>query len=179
MYNPKPNSNHLFLTNLEKLIINDDEMMRLLVYPCAGWNETTQEEIYDPLDSRLSNIVDDSKKYWDLVEDKFRKGSKRMQIEETKSAVLYMYEGRERPIFGNAYLNKKEVVFRIVMSEDFEVDSRISRISDRLSYLLTREIEIAGFGKLSLVGKNPRESPLGNRLQEDVYQYTVLAKARG
>lgn len=179
MSNLKPNTNRLFLTNIEKLIINDETMMRLLVYAPEDWNEELQKEIFDPLDERLPNIVDDSKKYWELVEDKVRKGSKRMRIESTKSAVLYIAEGRERPIFGNNYLNKKEVAFRIVVNEDFEVDDRISRISDRLSHLLMRESEVAGYGKIDIVGKNPREAPLGNRLQEDIYSYIVLSKSGG
>ena len=112
MYQPKPNSNSQFLFNLEKLIISDEIMMRLLVYQPAGWDEENQREIYDPLDERLPNIVDEnSDDYWELVEDKFRKGYKRMHIENIKSAVLYVHEGRERSIWGNPYFNTKEVVF--------------------------------------------------------------------
>lgn len=174
------NSNSQFLINLERLIISDEIMVRLLFYPSSGWDEENQRELYDPLDSRNPNLVnEDSDEYWEIVKDKFRKGSKRMQIEDVKSVVLYMHEGRERPIWGNSFINTKEVVFKIVAHEDFEEDTRISRISSRLSYLLTHEIEIAGYGKLRLSGKNYRESPLGNRLQEDIYLYNVLSKSKG
>lgn len=180
MYSPRPNTNNLFLTNLEKRLINDEVLIRLLHYPPYGWDEDTQTLILDPLDSKLPNLVDvNSDLYWDIVEEKFRQGSKRMEIENVKSAVLYMFEGRERGLFGNPYVNKKEVVFKIVINEDFEVDNRISRISDRIGYLLMRESEIAGYGTIGIVGKNPREAPLGNRLQEDIYYYHVMAKPNG
>ena len=175
----KPNTNELYLTNIQKILFTDETLMRLLVYPPRGWDEIKQIEILDPLNPLLPNIVDDSYEYWQIVEDKVRFGSKRMQIENIKSAVLYMFEGTERPYFGNPYLSKKQVVFKIVVNEEFEVDKRISRISDRISHLIMRTSEVAGYGIIVQVGKNSRESPLGNRLQEDIYEYTVMTKANG
>lgn len=174
MYKPRPNSNSQFLTNIEKLIINDEILMRLLVYAPSTWDEDKQVMIPPPLDESLPNIVDGSRKYVNYAKEKFRKGSKRMRIEHTKSAVLYMHEGRERPVFGNSFMHTKEVTFRIIVNEDFEIDNRISDISDRLAQLLLHQKGIAGVSSIKLVGKNPREAPLGNRLQEDTYSYNIL-----
>lgn len=174
MYKPRPNSNSQALTNIEKILINDEILMRLLFYPPSKWDDEKQVMIPTPLDDSLPNVVDGSKKYWNIVKDKFRKGSKRMQIEHTKSAVLYMHEGRERPVFGHPYMHTKEVTFRIVINEDFEIDNRISDISERIGQLILHRNDIAGVSKLRLVGKNPREAPLGNRLQEDTYVYNIL-----
>lgn len=175
MYNPKPNSNSAFLNAIEKILINDEELMRLLVYEPSRWDDEKQILIPTPLDTVLPDIVDGSKKYWEITKDKVRKGNKRYKIEATKSAVLYIHEGRERPVFGNSYATTKEVVFRIIIHEDYEVDYRISDISTRIGELLLHKPKIAGVSSIRLIGKNPREAPLANRLQEDIYSYNVLS----
>lgn len=179
MYKRKPSINSQFLTSIEKVLISDEILMRLLYYPPMGWDESKQKEILDPLDERLPNIVNEnSDEYWEIVEDKVRKGYKRMSVEHTKSAVLYMHEGRDRTKYHNNFIHVQELIFKIVVHEEFEIDNRISDISSRISYLIEQKSGITGGGKIRFVASNPREAPVANRLKEDIYSYNIARIGR-
>lgn len=165
-----------FLTRIEKVLISDEEFVRLLKYPPMGFDETTQTMIPDPLDESLPNLVDDSDEYWELVSDRFRKGLKRTDIENDATVIVYMYEGRERKVFGSPLFSTKEIRLRIFIQELYESDSRISRLTTRIKQLLINEIGLAGYGKLNLSGISQYDAPLGYRCSEISLTFNILTK---
>lgn len=160
----KPASLYLFMNNIEKVLIADEELLRLLTYKPMGYDEQTHTEIPDPLSSDLPNLVDTtSKDYWNLVRDRIRKGDKRTNINDDSKCVIYLQEGRERSVWGNAFQVDQEVILSILVHEDYEDDWRMSRIRDRVYELLIHRQEMAGFGKFESVGGDPRDAAKGFR----------------
>lgn len=167
-----------FLKNIEQVLIKDEILMRLLKYQPEDLTGVS------PLDDSLPEVVpdfdtakeDEIDEYWELVNERFRRGLKRTDIENESIVVIYMYEGRKFRIFGNDQLSKQEVRFTILAHESYESDSRFSWISDRLSYLLAGEKYIAGIGKLRFVSSKPFEAPLGYRKVEETYEFTTNTK---
>jgi len=167
-----------FLDNIEIVLINDEDFMRLLKYKPKGRDAGTNTIHPDPLDyDALANVVDeDSEEYWKLVEERFRRGIKRTDIENDAIVLVYMYAGRERPLFRNHFFSKQEVKFRVFAHEVFEKDSRIERIISAIKKALIRESEIAGLGTIELVGVNEYEAPLGYRTSELVLSLLINTK---
>lgn len=166
-----------YLKNIEQVLINDEIFMRLLKYQPE---ELTGKH---PFDSSLPNVVpndnsteDELDAYWELVNERFRKGLKRTDIENDSIVVVYMYEGRKFRIWGNDQLSKQEVRFTILAHESYESDSRFSLIADRISYLLAGEKHIAGIGKMRFISSKPFEAPLGYRKMEETYEFTTNTK---
>lgn len=151
-----------FMTNLE-VALQDEELMRLLVYKPQGYDEKLKQLTPDPLDSSLPDLLDGSKKSWDLLRDRIRKGDKRTDIDDDSKCILYLQEGRERPVFGNAFFVKQEVIIGVLVHEDFEDDWRMSRIRDRIYEILIHTVGVAGFGKLESNGGDPYDAPEGFR----------------
>lgn len=156
-----------YLNMIEQILINDEIFMRLLKYQ--------PEEItgVSPLDESLPNVVDDSEEYWDLVNERFRRGNKRTDIENDSIVIVYMYEGRARTVWKNQYLTNQEIRFSIFIHHSFESDSRISLISDRIGRLILDRDNHIGYSPPRLLGKNPYEAPMGYRKQEDTYLITI------
>lgn len=153
-----------FMNNIERILIADEELMRLLFYKPAGYDIDSQTQILDPLDEALPNIVDtDSDDYWELVKDRIRKGDKRTNINDDSKCIIYLQEGRERSIWGNAFQVEQDVILSILIHEDYEDDYRMSRIRDRVFELLIHRKGMAGFGKFESVGSDPRDAPKGFR----------------
>lgn len=160
----KPASLYLFMTNIEKILIKDEELLRLLTYKPMGFDEKTQKEIPDPLSTELPNLVDpNSPDYWNLVKDRIRKGDKRTNINDDSKCVIYLQEGRERSVWGNAFQVNQEVILSILIHEDYEDDFRMSRIRDRVYALLIHKKGMAGFGKFESIGGDPRDAAKGFR----------------
>ena len=166
-----------FLDNIEVVLINDENFMRLLKYKPQGRDSATNAINPDPLDETLPNVVNEnSEDYWKLVEERFRRGIKRTDIENDAIVLVYMYAGRERPLFRNHFFSKQEVKFRVFAHEVFEKDSRIERIISAIKKALIRESEIAGLGTIELVGVNEYEAPLGYRTSELVLSLLINTK---
>lgn len=164
-----------YLVKIQQLLINDEVFMRLLKYAPEGMNGRTY--VPDPLDESLPNVVNpQSDEYWKLVEERVRQGNKRSDINDTELCIVYIYHGRKRRIFDNRTLVKQEVKIDIYIHETFEIDNRMDRLSDRLSYLLMGETGVAGIGRMDYVGSNPREAPIGYRKQEEIYVYSTGSK---
>jgi hypothetical protein len=160
----KPASLYLFMTRIEKILIQDEELLRLLTYKPMGFDEKAQTAIPDPLSSDLPNLVDvNSSEYWTLVKDRIRKGDKRTNINDDSKCVIYLQEGRERSIWGNAFQVNQEVILSILVHEDYEDDFRMSRIRDRVYELLIHKKGMAGFGKFESIGGDPRDTVKGFR----------------
>lgn len=153
-----------FMIAIESVLINDEDLLRLLTYKPMGYDEKKQEKILDPLDRRLPNLCDtNSKEYWTLVKDRIRKGDKRTNINDDSKCIIYLQEGRERSIWGNAFQVEQEVILSILIHEDYEDDYRMSRIRDRVYALLINQAGMAGFGKFDSVGGDPRDAVKGFR----------------
>ena len=153
-----------FMTNIEKVLMNDEHLLRLLKYRPRGYDEENQVEYLDPLDDRLPNVLDTSSdEYWRFVIDRIRKGEKRIKLENDVKCFIYIHEGVDRSIFGNACVIEQEVVFGVYIHEEFESDWRMSRIKDRLTHLLVHQIEMAGYGKFEYIGGDLRDATTGYR----------------
>lgn len=152
-----------FMTNIEKILIEDEQLLRLLTYKPRGYDEKKKAPIPDPLDPSLPNLVNGSKEYWALVKDRIRKGDKRTDITDNSKCIIYLQEGRERSKFNNAFLVEQEIILSILVHEDYEDDWRMSRIRDRVFELIIHQKGMAGFGKFESVGSDPRDAPKGFR----------------
>lgn len=160
-----------FFDKIEEVLIKDETLMRLLKYPPKDATNP------DPLDPVLPNVVDEfSDEYWNLVDEKFVKGSQKTEVEEDSTVIICMYEGRNRPVLSSYILSKQEIRFGIIIHEDYEVDRRISRISARIADLISNRPEFVGYGALRPVGKNPSSAPVDFRRQEDIYTYMTNSR---
>jgi len=168
-----------FMNNLEVVLINDEILLRLLTYKPLGYDIEKQEDILEPLSDKLPNLVDNSPEYWLLVKDRIRKGDKRTDINDDSKCIIYVQEGRDRSIFGNAYFVEQEVILSILVHEDYEDDFRMSRIRDRVFELLIHQQNMAGFGKFESVGSDPREAPKGFRRIDYRFKFTNNKKPTG
>lgn len=161
-----------FMNNIEVVLIQDEELVRLLTYKPEGYDTVTQEKIPEPLSDSLPNLVDNSPEYWKLVKDRIRKGDKRTDVNDDSKCIIYIQEGRDRSIFGNAFFVEQEVLLSILVHEDYEDDWRMSRIRDRVFELLIHQQNMAGFGKFESVGSDPREAPKGFRRIDFRFKFT-------
>lgn len=166
-----------FMTNIEVVLKSDEELLRLLVYRPKGYDIENKMRYLDPLDESLPNLVNEnSDEYWELVDDRIRKGEKRAEIEKDIKCYIYMHEGRDRSVFSNACIIEQEVVFGIYIHEKFESDWRMSRIKDRISHLLVHEIGMAGYGKFEYIGGDPRDATTGYRRIDYRYVFKTAKK---
>lgn len=170
---------YYFMNNIEMALINDEDLLRLLVYKPMGYDTINKKMIPDPLDKALPDLVNDSEEYWNLVSDRIRKGEKRTDIENEIKCFLYISEGRRRPVFDNHTLATQEVIFNYYIHESFENDWRISRLTGRVSHLLTHKIELAGLGKFEYAGGDSYDAPKGYRNYTERYVFSTSKKARG
>ena len=168
-----------FMVNIRNQLIKDETLMRLLVYRPEGFSVEDQVDYPDPLSDLLPNIVDeDSSEYWEIADDKVRKGEKFTNINEEIGCYIYVHEGRDRPIFGSPCSIEQEVVLSVYIHELFEEDWRMSRIKDRLTALLVHEIGVAGYGKLEYLGGDPRDATTGYRRIDYRYEFSTAKKRK-
>jgi len=160
------------MTSLEKVLIQDEILLRLLTYKPEGYDIKKKEQILNPLDKSLPDLVDGSDEYWELTKDRIRKGDKRTDINDDSKCIIYMQEGRDRSVFNNAFFVEQEVILSILVHEDYEDDWRMSRIRDRVFDLLIHKQAMAGFGKFESVGSDPREAPKGFRRIDFRFKFT-------
>jgi len=161
-----------FMNNIEKVLINDEWLMRLFAYKPKGFDEEKQIVLLDPLDENLPDIVNNSKEYWALVNDRIRKGDKRTDKSEDSKCIMYIQEGKDRSKFGNAFIVDQEVLISILIHENYETDWRMSRIRDRVFDLLIHKNQMAGFGMFEYVGADPREAPKSFRRMDYRFKFT-------
>ena len=140
-----------FFNNIYTKLRTSEELMRLLHYPPENYSK----KYPDPLDKSLPDLVDDSEKYWDLVEKLIITGTKSTDIEEKGICRLYIYPGRRRPRWGNFLIADQEVVIDILVHESYNKDMRMEWLIDTISKLIVLE-RVAGYGQLELTGGNPR-----------------------
>lgn len=142
------------LRNFLNVLRNDETLLRLLYYP----PENIAEDIKDPLDSSLQNILDmDITERWKIIDDRILVTSKSSDLDSKKICRIYVYAGRRTPQ-RNYLVSNQEIKVEIFCHNDFEVDLRSLRISDRINELLFDE-RITGFGKVKYEGGNVISAP--------------------
>lgn len=168
-----------YMTNVEIVLKNDEELLRQLVYKPMGYDSVNKKMIPDPLDPSLPDLVDGSEEYWELVNDRIRKGEKRTNIENEVKCYIYLSEGRRRPVFDNHTLSKQEIKVAYYIHESFEDDWRMSSLTDRVRQLLVHSEGIAGIGKAEYVGGDDYDAPKGYRNYTERYVFSTKKKAGG
>lgn len=167
----KQGSMRLFINNIYTKLREDEMLMRLLHYK----PEDYYTKVLDPLSKALPNIVDNSEKYWDIVDKVIITGTKTSDIQEKGICRIYLYAGRSRGKFQSHYLIDQEVVLDVFVHESYEKDLRTPWICDRIKELIALEY-IAGYGKLTFVAGNQRDSPIGYSKYELVFEYRANTK---
>jgi hypothetical protein len=134
------------MSDIYKIFINDETLLRLLYYPPKNLATNTP----DPLSPTLTNILDmplDEK--WAIIDDRILLTPKTDDLTTPKCRLLF-YAGR-RTTTSNYYYANQEIICDILVHFDYEKDQRSMWISDRINELLVRE-RITGIGKMDYIG---------------------------
>jgi len=166
----KQGSMRQVVNNIYQILINDEELLRLLYY-------FPKSSIYlDPLDEELENIKD-KEDYWDIVADRAILAEKSTDLINKAICRIYITQGRRRPVFGNYLLATQEVMISVYTHEEYELDMRSAWISDRINELIVSEyIEGTMSNKLEYAGGNPRVTVKGYKKFDHTYEYTTSKK---
>jgi hypothetical protein len=165
----KKGSMRHIIGNINKILINDEELLRTLYYPPMDENNP------DPLDEELENIKD-KEDYWDIVTDRIMLAEKDSDLINKAICRVYIFAGRRRPVFNSYLLATQEVVISIYTHESYEEDQRNSGISDRVCELLSLEDVVGVLGKLDYFGGNPRQSPSGYLRYDHTFEFHTMKK---
>lgn len=148
-------------------LIKDEKLLRLLTYYPQDANNL------DPLDKRLSNIVDvESDEYWEIVADRIRLAEKTSDLILKPKCIIYIGLGRRRPVFGNHILVTQEINISIYTHQDFEADMRHVWILDRINELIVMK-EISGLTRLDYIAGNPRVAPVHYIRYDHIFGYVT------
>ncbi|HLG28301.1 MAG TPA: hypothetical protein VI423_10990 [Paenisporosarcina sp.] len=156
--------------NIYKILINDEDLMRLLYYfP----KDATH---FDPLDEELENIKDNVE-YWDIVDDRIMLAEKDTDLNDKAICRIYISAGRRRPVFNNYLLTTQEIMISVYTHEKYEKDMRSAWLSDRINELLSLEyIEGTLSHKLEYFGGNPRVAPSQYKRYDHTFEYVTKKK---
>jgi len=166
----KQGSMRQVINNINQILINDEELLRLLYYSPRDATHL------DPLDETLPNVKD-FETYWDVVDDRIMLAEKDSDLSTKAICRIYISAGRRRPVFDNYYLVTQEVMISVYTHETYEKDMRSAWISDRVSELLALEyIEGTLSHKMEYVGGNPRVAPVQYKKYEHIYEYVTKKK---
>lgn len=158
------------INNIYQLLINDEELLRLL------WYKPIQLEGIDPLDTALLNVKDMAD-YWDIVNNRIMLAEKENDLINDPICRLYISAGRRRPVFNNYLLATQEIVISMYIHEDYELDGRSNAISDRVSELIALEyVEGAMNQRMEFVAGNARVAPIQYRRYDLIFEYTASKK---
>lgn len=154
--------------NIYQLLIEDEELMRLL------WYLPKQFTGNDPLDINLLNVKDMAE-YWNIVNERVLLAEKENDL---LGAIcrLYISAGRRRPVFDSYLLATQEIVISMYVHEDYELDMRSAWISDRINELIALEYIEGSIGKMDFVAGNARVAPLQYRRYDLLFEYTTSKK---
>lgn len=164
------------VNNIYQLLINDEELMRLL------WYLPKQFTGKDPLEGmNISNVelldVKDMADYWDIVNNRILLAEKENDLLENPICRLYISAGRRRPVFNSYLLATQEIVISMYVHEDYELDMRSAWISDRINELIALEyIEGSMNQRMEFVAGNARVAPLQYRRYDLIFEYTASKK---
>lgn len=158
------------VSNIYQLLINDEQLLRLL------WYKPQQLDGIDPLDPALLNVKDMAD-YWDIVNNRIMLAEKENDLVNEPICRLYISAGRRRPVFNNYLLATQEIVISMYIHEDFEMDMRSAWISDRINELIALEyVEGAMNQRMEFVAGNARVAPIQYRRYDLIFEYTASKK---
>lgn len=158
------------VSNIYQLLINDEQLLRLL------WYKPQQLDGIDPLDPSLLNVKDMAD-YWDIVNNRIMLAEKENDLLEFPMCRLYISAGRRRPVFNNYLLATQEIVISMYVHEDYEMDMRSAWISDRINELIALEyVEGAMNQRMEFVAGNARVAPIQYRRYDLIFEYTASKK---
>lgn len=157
------------VNNIYQLLIEDEDLMRLL------WYLPQQFTGKDPLDIALLNVKDMAD-YWDIVNNRILLAEKENDLLENPICRLYISAGRRRPVFNSYLLATQEIVISMYVHEDYELDMRSAWISDRINELIALEYIEGSIGKMDFVAGNARVAPLQYRRYDLLFEYTTSKK---
>ena len=158
------------VSNIYQLLINDEQLLRLL------WYKPQQLDGIDPLDPSLLNVKDMAD-YWDIVNNRIMLAEKENDLLECPICRLYISAGRRRPVFNNYLLATQEIVISMYVHEDYEMDMRSAWISDRINELIALEyVEGAMNQRMEFVAGNARVAPIQYRRYDLIFEYTASKK---
>lgn len=158
------------VSHIYRILIQDEELMRLLYYYPQSANHP------DPLSEENPDIIG-SETYWDIVEDRVLLAEKYSDIINKDICRLYITQGRRRPVFGNYLLATQEIMISIYTHENYETDMRSAWIADRINELIAlTDIDGMLGDKLEYVAGNPRVAPIMYKRYDTLYEYTTGKK---
>lgn len=165
------------LTNTHKVLIEDEELLRLLAYPPQ--NLATGQP--DPLEvtSKTPNIIDNSddeavKRMWEIINQHIVTSAKSDDLETGRICRIYLYAGKTRPAPRNAATLFQEIVVDVFCHGDYEEDYRMESIEGRLSQLLIGQ-RPDGLGRFDYRTGYDFVAPKGYRAYRHIYE-TVRTK---
>jgi len=159
------------VNSIYQILINDEELLRLLYY----LPKRKSKEKKEPLDSTLPNIKDRDD-YWDIVDERIVLGEKVSEIIKDGICRIYISSGRRRPDYNSYLLAKQQIRIQIYVHEDYLSDLRLDSISDRLNELLCLERLNGAMGMFEYIGGDPISAPQQYQGYVHVYQYSTGKK---
>jgi hypothetical protein len=159
------------MKDIIKVLRNDEILLRLLCYPVKNYSEN----IPDPLDESLPNILDkDKSELKEIREKRFLLVPKASDLVNNPICRLYIYAGNRNPD-ASYHLANQEIVIDVLCHIDFEEDLRSMKIGDRLNELLVRE-KITGIGKMNYVTGRQLPTVVDYVQYQHVYKFGVARK---
>lgn len=165
----KINGRAATMNKVYQALANDEHMLRLLAYPYLDSNGNYQDCLKLP-----DNIVDSST-HPKVTSEHIIRTAKLDEIETIQSCMLFLHQGKRKPVFGNKLLAKQEILVDVLVHNNFqEGDYRMDDICDRLDYLLVHEN--ISMGKVDITTPIPMEAPKEYYRYQMKYNYWDLKK---
>ncbi|MFS1518501.1 hypothetical protein V1503_18870 [Bacillus sp. SCS-151] len=157
------------INDIREVFRFDETLLRLLYYP----PEDLRTSMPDPLDEILPNMLDMDED-WSIRDKHIMLIPKASDFEEEPLCRIYLYAGR-RLSSGDYHIAKQQVIVDILCHNDFEVDLRSLRISDRINQLLVHE-KMTGIGRMTYEDGDPISAPENYVGYRHIYQFGSLKK---
>lgn len=155
------------LISTHDLLINDEDLLRLLYYPPTSLREGQP----NPLSGELSDVLDmDLDKLWGVRDHHIPLTSKADDLIENELCRIYLYLGKTRPSHNNFMTTKQEIVVDVFCHYSYiEADQRMAMISDRISALLFNQ-RVHGLGKVDYRNGYDFTAPKGYQAYRHIYE---------
>jgi hypothetical protein len=153
------------LDDIYRLFLNDEELLRLLHYK----PESLLDNRPDPLSDTLPNILEMGiEELWAVRDECILRTPKSDDLVDKAICRIYLYAGRRRPT-RNYQVAKQAIIVDVLCHEDYEKDSRVAWISDRINELLCLE-RVTGMGEIDYVSGDPRSAPTQYVGYQQIYE---------
>lgn len=153
--------------SIHDLLINDEDLLRLLYYPPTS----LRNQQPDPLSDELENVLDmELDKIWDIRDHHIPLSSKDDDLVGNELCRIYLYPGKIRPSLNNFMTMKQEIVVDVFCHYSYiEADQRMMMITDRLSDLLFNE-RVHGLGKIDYRNGYDFNAPKGYQSYRHIFE---------